>query len=192
MTNFLPVAQLAIAIMSVGLGFPAVAKGENIEDVTFPTNVIPHTSNDRPVQVNAKPYLPDVPKFPISALVISPSSGGVVDLREVYYANELAKVGIAALVVDSFALNAGKHAYPNSSEGLIWVRVVQTGKPFVQISVRDEGVGLPAEFDPSTSMRLGSRLINALAKQLGAELTRPVSALGTNFTLLVPLDSAGN
>jgi len=49
---------------------------------------------------------------------------------------------------------------------------------------------LPEGFDPTTSKRLGSRLINALAKQLGAELTRPVSPVGTNFTLLVPSDPA--
>ena len=70
------------------------------------------------------------------------------------------------------------------------MRVVQTEKDHVQISVRDEGVGLPASFDPLTSKRLGSRVINALAKQLGAELTRSFSAIGTNFMLLIPLGSA--
>ena len=96
---------------------------------------------------------------------------------------------LVALVINELVLNAGKHAYPNSG-GSIWVRVVQTEKDRVQISVRDEGVGLPSGFDPPTSKRLGSRLINALAKQLGAELTRPVSAIGTNFMLLIPLGSA--
>jgi len=96
---------------------------------------------------------------------------------------------LVALIINELVLNAGKHAYPNSAGGAIWVRVVQD-KDFVQISVRDEGVGLPAGFDPLRSKRLGSRLINALAKQLGAELTRPVSAIGTNFLLLVPLGSA--
>jgi two-component sensor histidine kinase len=85
-------------------------------------------------------------------------------------------------------LNAGKHAYPNSSGGSIWVRVVRTEKDLVQISIRDEGVGLPAGFDAPTSSRLGSRLINALAKQLGSELTQPVSAIGANFLLLIPLN----
>ena len=97
---------------------------------------------------------------------------------------------LVALIINELVLNAGKHAYPNSSGGSIWVRVVRTEKDLVQISVRDEGVGLPAGFDPSTSKRLGSRLINALAKQLGAELTRPVSAIGTNFILLIPLGPA--
>jgi len=96
---------------------------------------------------------------------------------------------LVALIINELVLNAGKHAYPNSSGGSIWVRVVRTKKDLVQISIRDEGVGLPAGFDPSTSKRLGSRLINALAKQLGAELTQPVSAIGTSFMLLIPLDS---
>ena len=96
---------------------------------------------------------------------------------------------LVALIINELVLNAGKHAYPNSAGGSIWVRVVQKDKDLVQISVRDEGVGLPAGFDPLTSKRLGSRLINALAKQLHAELTRPFSAIGTNFALLIPLAS---
>ena len=97
---------------------------------------------------------------------------------------------LVALVINELVLNAGKYAYPDSAGGSIWVRLVQTEKNLVLVSVRDEGVGLPVEFDPTTSKRLGSRLINALAKQLGAEVTRPVSAVGTNFTLLVSLDPA--
>jgi two-component sensor histidine kinase len=53
--------------------------------------------------------------------------------------------------------------------------------------VRDDGVGLPAQFDPTTSKRLGARLVIGLAKQLGAEFTRPAASKGSNFTLLVPL-----
>jgi two-component sensor histidine kinase len=97
---------------------------------------------------------------------------------------------LVALIVNELVLNAGKHAYSNSPSGSIWVRLVRTKPNFVLISVRDEGAGLPEGFDPTTSKRLGSRLINALAKQLGAELTRPVSPVGTNFTLLVPSDPA--
>src|SRR5262245_16431789 len=97
---------------------------------------------------------------------------------------------LVALIVNELVLNAGRHAYTESSGGSIWVRVVRKEKGVVLVSVRDEGIGLPAGFDPTTSKRLGSRLVNALAKQLGAELTRPVSAVGSNFTLLIPLDTA--
>jgi two-component sensor histidine kinase len=97
---------------------------------------------------------------------------------------------LVALVVNELVLNASKYAYPTSNGGMIWVRIVQTDKNLASVSVRDEGMGLPAGFDPTTSKRLGSRLINALAKQLKAELTRPFSAIGINFTLLIPLESA--
>jgi two-component sensor histidine kinase len=97
---------------------------------------------------------------------------------------------LVALIINELVLNAGKYAYPDCPGGPISVRVVRMEKACVSVSVRDEGVGLPAGFDPTASKRLGSRLIKALAKQLGAELTRPVSPVGTHFTLLVPLEPA--
>jgi two-component sensor histidine kinase len=97
---------------------------------------------------------------------------------------------LVALIINELVLNAGKYAYPDGPGGAIWVRVVQMEKDDVLITVRDEGIGLPGGFDPATSKRLGTRLVSALAKQLGAELTRPASILGANFTLLVPLRPA--
>jgi two-component sensor histidine kinase len=94
---------------------------------------------------------------------------------------------LVALIINELISNAGKYAYPDCADGSIWVRLVRMEKNSVLVSVRDEGVGLPADFNPTTSKRLGTRLINALSKQLDAELTRPFSAIGTNFTLLVPL-----
>jgi len=94
---------------------------------------------------------------------------------------------IVALIINELVLNAGKYAYPDCPNGAIWVRLVQMEKNNVLITVRDEGVGIPSDFDPVTSKRLGARLIYALAKQLRAELTRPASIVGANFSLNVPL-----
>jgi two-component sensor histidine kinase len=98
---------------------------------------------------------------------------------------------LAGLIINELVSNAGKYAYPNCPDGSIWVRLwVQSDGQAILMSVRDEGVGLPRGFDPTTSKRLGTRLVNALATQLGAELTRPTSSVGANFTLLVPLAPA--
>ena len=70
------------------------------------------------------------------------------------------------------------------------MRLFQSDENSILVSVWDEGVGLPLGFDPTTSKRLGARLVNALSKQLGAELTRPKSAIGTHFTLVIPLKPA--
>jgi two-component sensor histidine kinase len=98
---------------------------------------------------------------------------------------------LVGLIINELVSNAGKYAYPDCPGGTIWVRaLLQPDQQAVLMSVRDEGAGLPPGFDPVTSKRLGTRLVNALAKQLGAELTRPTSPLGTNVTLLVPLQPA--
>lgn len=95
---------------------------------------------------------------------------------------------LVGLIINELVSNAGKYAYPNGPGGPIWVRVLlQLDKQTILLSVHDEGAGLPSGFDPATSKRLGARLVNALSKQLGAELTRPASSIGTNFTLIVPL-----
>jgi two-component sensor histidine kinase len=97
---------------------------------------------------------------------------------------------LIALIINELVLNAGKYAYPDCPGGAIFVRIVRMPDSLILISVRDEGTGLPANFDPATSKRLGTRLTRALAKQLGAEMSQPVSAIGTHFMLLVPPDPA--
>jgi two-component sensor histidine kinase len=49
---------------------------------------------------------------------------------------------LVALVINELVLNAGKHAYPNSSGGSIWVRVVRTEKDLVLISVHGHARGV--------------------------------------------------
>ena len=100
---------------------------------------------------------------------------------------------LVGLIINELVSNAGKYAYPDGPGGLIEVRLVRMENNAVLVSVRDQGVGLPPQFDLTTSKRLGTRMVHALSIQLGAELTRPLSAIGTNFTLLVPLNPvAGN
>jgi two-component sensor histidine kinase len=99
---------------------------------------------------------------------------------------------LVALIINELVLNAGRHAYPDCPDGSIWLRIALTERSSVLVSVRDEGIGLPAQFDPTTSRRLGARVVAALAKQLSAELTRPQAAKGTHFALLVPLETSAN
>ena len=99
---------------------------------------------------------------------------------------------LVALIINEIALNAAKYAYPDCPDGSIWVRLVRMEESSFLVSVQDEGVGVPADYDPTTSKRLGTRLVNALANQLGAKLTRPSSAKGTHVTMLVPLELPGS
>ena len=99
---------------------------------------------------------------------------------------------LVALIVNELILNAAKHAYAGSQEGVIRLRLVSSDDKAVSISVSDDGIGLPADFDPALSKRLGTRIALGLAGQLGAELTRQKTTKGTHFTLVVPLHAAAN
>ena len=97
---------------------------------------------------------------------------------------------LVALIVNELILNAGRHAYPDSPDGVIRLQLFLSDDKAVSISVSDEGVGLPTDFNPALTKRLGTRIVQALAGQLGAELTRQESTGGTHLTLVVPLHAA--
>jgi two-component sensor histidine kinase len=93
-----------------------------------------------------------------------------------------------ALIVNELVTNAVKHALSDRSNGHIWVRLSRQDENSALISVRDDGVGLPAGFDLTKSRGLGMRIIAALAKQLGASITQHGGVDGTEFALLLPLE----
>lgn len=97
-------------------------------------------------------------------------------------------VGVA-LVVSELVTNAAKHAYPEGSCGLISVRLSATDSATAQVSVRDEGVGLPPAFETDNRGGLGMRLTRALAKQSGAILRIERPTKGTEFVLEMPIEA---
>ncbi len=82
-----------------GSQIPLVAQSNIIEHLNFDTHAAPGV---KLANISATLYLPPSAK-PVPAMVIISSSGGVIDWIERYYARELARAGIAGLVVDSFA-----------------------------------------------------------------------------------------
>ena len=58
--------------------------------------------------------------------------------------------------------------------------------------MRDNGVGLSPEFDLTKSKGLGMRVVAALAKQLGGDVTQAAVADGAEFVLLVPVEHRGD
>ena len=103
------------------------------------------------------------------------------------------KVDIAisvALIVVELITNAMKYGYPNGMSGKIWVRIERIGEREILISVRDEGAGLLAEFDPLKSVGLGMRIVNAFANQLNTKLQFTRHSPGSEFTLCFPTNNA--
>ena len=91
----------------------------------------------------------------------------------------------AILLVNELITNAVKYAYPGRGCN-IWIALELASDGSAVISVRDEGVGLPLEFDLKSG-RLGMRLVGAFAQQLQGELEVLRKEPGTEFVLKFPL-----
>ena len=90
-----------------------------------------------------------------------------------------------ALLVNELIANAAKHAYREGSSARIWVRLDRLPDKRIVIAVRDEGVGLPQGFNSMSGKGLGMRIVNALAKQLDAEIQVEARHPGTEIRLVM-------
>lgn len=73
------------------------------------------------------------------------------------------------LIVNELISNALKHAFKDRLNGTVQIDLFREG-PIINLSVEDDGVGLPKEMDPFQSNSLGMTLIKILSQQLEADL----------------------
>lgn len=86
------------ALMGVGALLACVsAEAQQRETISFESR-----QKGQPVQITAEIYWPAAAAGPVPALVIHHGSGGVSDTREGRFAREIAAMGVAAVVIDSF------------------------------------------------------------------------------------------
>ena len=93
----------------------------------------------------------------------------------------------AALLVNELIANAAKHAYGEGASARIWVALTRLDGNRIAIAVRDEGIGLPQGFDARSGKGLGMRIVNALARQLDAEIQVEPRRPGTEIRLVMDI-----
>jgi PAS domain S-box-containing protein len=87
------------------------------------------------------------------------------------------------LVMNELLSNSLKHAFPGDRKGTIRIDARET-EGRLEISISDDGVGLPEGFDYSTSPSLGLRLVHILIEQLSGTI-EPKKEKGTMFTIVI-------
>lgn len=88
-----------------------------------------------------------------------------------------------ALVLNELLTNALKYAYPGETKGVIRVALVTAEPGHLRLTVEDEGIGLPADFDRLLRASLGMRLVAALVQQLRGKLSIPPRRAGAAFVV---------
>ncbi|HUX14144.1 MAG TPA: histidine kinase dimerization/phosphoacceptor domain -containing protein [Spirochaetia bacterium] len=73
------------------------------------------------------------------------------------------------LIVNELVSNACKHGFPAGRGGSITVRLRESKG--LELSISDDGVGLPAGFDPASTTGVGLKIVRALVRQLSGKMT---------------------
>ncbi|MCA0146351.1 sensor histidine kinase [Blastococcus sp. LR1] len=92
------------------------------------------------------------------------------------------------LAVTELLHNAAEHAFADGEPGVIELVAERTGDDLV-VRVRDDGRGLPQDFDPAASDGLGLQIVRTLVtSELGGTLAMgsPEGAQGTEVVLALP------
>lgn len=95
------------------------------------------------------------------------------------------------LIINELVSNALKHAFPGDRKGKIQIRFSQVpvsreeSHPYrLTLTVQDNGIGLPDNFDTKRTKTLGLSLVYGLSKQIGGTIEIHSNSLqGTEFNL---------
>lgn len=116
------------------------------------------------------------------------SAAGTINLEF----SELAEVELdmnravpIALIIGELLTNSIKYAFDHQAEKAITVGV-SLHDDNVNITVRDNGKGLPAGFDATASNGFGMKIVKALLSQLSGSLTQLKLDSGTGFLITFP------
>ncbi len=74
------------------------------------------------------------------------------------------------LIINELVTNSLKYAFPNGEDGEVGLELHQDEQEKIHLTIRDNGIGIPADFDWQNSSSLGLKLVRILSKQLKAEI----------------------
>jgi two-component sensor histidine kinase len=90
------------------------------------------------------------------------------------------------LILCEILTNAMKYAHPTGIPVKISMLCEASSKDVLEITVSDDGIGLPEDFDTAKDGGLGFQIMRALTTELGATLDIFSDSLGSTFRLSVP------
>jgi len=87
-----------------------------------------------------------------------------------------------SLIINEVVTNIIKHGFKGRDKGVVITHLNQTGET-VTITIEDDGVGLPENFDPESTKTLGMQLIKTLSQQLFGSYKFDSNENGSTFSL---------
>ncbi len=133
-------------------------------------------------RVDFEPYVRNLMTHLVQACRVHPGRVELkIDVPEVFLGIQTAIP--CGLILNELAANALKHAFPDGRKGTIRVTLrPRRGRGRYRLTVKDDGIGLPPEFDPARSSSLGLQLVTMLVGQLNGTVERGPGP-GTEFRI---------
>ena len=139
------------------------------------------TSND---EVELRPYLKDLCASIGASMIDDANRISLSATADDSTATANVSVSLG-LIVTELVINALKHAFPHPNQtGSVTVDYAAKGNGWT-LNVEDDGVGIGAGTGPGTP-GLGTGIVDALAKQLGATVTSSNKGPGTTVSVVHP------
>lgn len=114
--------------------------------------------------------------------------------NRIYFEKEIASVDVGVaqavplgLILNEAITNAIKYAYPLDTAGFIRVSVVRTEGEKYLLTISDQGVGLPSDFNIEKIDSLGMNLMKGLSKQLAGTFGLQCSG-GVTITVVFKIE----
>ncbi|WDR07327.1 PAS domain-containing protein [Devosia rhodophyticola] len=94
-----------------------------------------------------------------------------------------------ALIVSELVTNAQKHGFPDGRTGEITVGLAPVAGGAIQLSVQDNGVGIPKKSELDAAQGFGMKMLRGQIRQLGGALRVESGAMGSLFCVTIPVEA---
>lgn len=132
-------------------------------------------------KINFAEYIEDLTSYLFSAYG--------VNVGNIHLELELDQVALnlntaipCGLIINELVSNALKYAFPNNAKGTIYINLHVDQDNYYNLTIRDNGIGLPPDWKLKTVNSLGLKLVEILAQQIEGTL-QVNSRWGTEFSL---------
>ncbi|MEM7032392.1 MAG: GAF domain-containing protein [Chloroflexota bacterium] len=141
--------------------------------------------SDDLAQIDFATYIKDLATNLVDTYKIGSQVHLVADLAPIFL--DLQRAIPCGLIINELVTNSLKYAFPNRPDGEIYVNLKAQDDQVVVLTVGDDGIGLPVEFDFQQTDSLGLQLVVLLTEQLSGQMTY-AREQGTRFDIQFSLE----
>lgn len=133
--------------------------------------------------IDVKKYVTELLQYLKSAFIGASKKIEIhIDIEEILFDFDTAIP--LGLIINELVSNAFNHGFPEDREGTIWVKIEAQNQIDYELTVRNDGVKLPDDFDVKPRNSMGVNLVQSLSRQLRGELHISQTDDKTSFVVL--------